>query len=886
MTSHVVNESVPPKKYFAKGWAVLCLSSLAVLVVMISQACQTKSPTFACPQNTSNATLFYDPGRLWPVSLSDTDYCNIKDQLVNNSEKILTHDDSTYLVFVNAQCNNPNRLQILDSLLRTFGDARNELYLKLLNRKLDKIANSDSVFREILIDINRATAAVYGINSSASFIACKNLADWFKDQEDYESADTFYRLCIDRIPCTEGLSDDQINHVYYYQGAVARQESEYDRAMIYFGLSRRICNKSEEDSLLASVLNEESIIYGSYFDFERSLALSDSAILLSEKYGDASQLDKAYLIKGVTYTLTRQFRESQKLLLDNLRKAKLEEYKVDLLIRIVNNCLSQGLVDSAQRYLKLINPDVKMPKVSRAYNSFVEAKVWHDKQVWGKALNAINKAIAEIDPAMINHALPFLPPESRPGVLNEMLVFFLGYKAKIFGDQFLATNDGRDLNACLSLYQYIDTYVQSNFKYSDSGDELHAIDLFHQLYFDAVALFIQIGITKGDHRLDSLIHVYNLRMQFKSLSPGYDLLSEAINVDPDLQKRIDDISHLNDFLPSIWKGDAISEENLLERFQKKQRLLDSIKSHFPLIYELYFNHEVPGIDAICNWSRTNNATIISLKVGSDGDVIALIYSDRLEYRYYPKWLNLMNNIIEDSKCIVQGEFKDGIRPKLIDSVADLVHPCTEKLILNVEKELEYVPFGAMLDINQAIYYCQSLKRMPSVKLDSAVINKSERVLSLVRSDADGADLPYTYLEGKLVEKTFGPNAKVFYAEDATLENLIRNKDQFDVIHFAMHGVYNASDPSKCGIQLADHLLSLVEIGQMDWTGKTILLNICDAGNGRATLGLGAMSVAKAFVGAKIVLAPLYEINDKFAYAAIEKLLLCHEIIEEYRTYVY
>ncbi len=104
------------------------------------------------------------------------------------------------------------------------------------------------------------------------------------------------------------------------------------------------------------------------------------------------------------------------------------------------------------------------------------------------------------------------------------------------------------------------------------------------------------------------------------------------------------------------------------------------------------------------------------------------------------------------------------------------------------------------------------------------------------------------------------------ATTADVLDLLRGKPMADVIHFAVHGAYDA-EAAIDGLVLVDGsaLDPLVVRGTQLHGHPFVFLNACQVGAGHQLLGDHAgLAAAFLFAGAAGVIAPLWSIDDKIA----------------------
>ena len=129
---------------------------------------------------------------------------------------------------------------------------------------------------------------------------------------------------------------------------------------------------------------------------------------------------------------------------------------------------------------------------------------------------------------------------------------------------------------------------------------------------------------------------------------------------------------------------------------------------------------------------------------------------------------------------------------------------------------------------------------------------SARTMSQVKRFARNERLgpiPETKIEVATLGGLYGASrSKLFVGEDATEERAKAEMSQFEVLHFATHGVLDGKDPLYSNILLSqsgstgDGLLEAREIMKLNLTADIAILSACDTARGRISGGEGVIGM--------------------------------------------
>jgi CHAT domain-containing protein len=200
--------------------------------------------------------------------------------------------------------------------------------------------------------------------------------------------------------------------------------------------------------------------------------------------------------------------------------------------------------------------------------------------------------------------------------------------------------------------------------------------------------------------------------------------------------------------------------------------------------------------------------------------------------------------------------------------------------------VSYVPSGSILAI---------LRRSPSAAPSRLALAvgaspvETESTLTVASSATDGAitrgiyDLDVTRLaplpsaadEARAVGTLLDVSRSTILVGPTATEQAVKRMplQEFDVLHFAAHGVLSTKVPSRSALLLRpgggeDGLLQAGEILELRLHATLVTLSACDTGTGAVHGQEGVSSLIRPFLaaGAHVVVANLWSADDQFSLA--------------------
>ncbi len=184
----------------------------------------------------------------------------------------------------------------------------------------------------------------------------------------------------------------------------------------------------------------------------------------------------------------------------------------------------------------------------------------------------------------------------------------------------------------------------------------------------------------------------------------------------------------------------------------------------------------------------------------------------------------------------------------------------------------YVPFCALWDKSQKRYLCDLVEigSCPSISVLSLCLakerTKRDKALIVAR---DTGNIPYVYKEAEQLASAFYPDCHVLKDEDANLRHLASLGNNFDVIHFAVHGYFDHEQPYLSGIDIPPDSSSsrrsyVVDLFNLELRCNLITVSACESGLSKITRADELIGLCRGifYAGATSVMLSLWKVADE------------------------
>ncbi len=198
------------------------------------------------------------------------------------------------------------------------------------------------------------------------------------------------------------------------------------------------------------------------------------------------------------------------------------------------------------------------------------------------------------------------------------------------------------------------------------------------------------------------------------------------------------------------------------------------------------------------------------------------------------------------------------------------------LIIVPDGALWELPFQALISVSgkylieeREISYAPSLGVLTGQKSATAFKTNRKNFVAFANSTRkDSATLPEAEREANDIGKLYAPSL-IFVKTTATEKRVKTEAAQAKVLHLAVHGEMNQTDPFASALLFTpetsdDGRLTVSEILQMSLPDSLVVLSSCDTSNGQVLSGEGLLSLSWAFLasGGQTVVAAQWAVEEK------------------------
>jgi CHAT domain-containing protein len=216
-----------------------------------------------------------------------------------------------------------------------------------------------------------------------------------------------------------------------------------------------------------------------------------------------------------------------------------------------------------------------------------------------------------------------------------------------------------------------------------------------------------------------------------------------------------------------------------------------------------------------------------------------------------------------------------ISQKLYDRIIAPVPSVTSKtnLIIVPHGAMHYLPFNMLSSSKDDLIDRVNIRILPSASVMTFLASRQKSLSNkvLIIGNPNLGD-PKMNLEGAEAEakaiQEIWPNSVLLLRKEATKGIVMKTGNQFRIIHFAAHGIFNVDQPLNSALLLSpdhgnDGKLTVGELYEMTLNAELITLSACETGIGKISNGDDVVGLTRGFLyaGAASIVASLWPVPD-------------------------
>ncbi|MDG5799619.1 CHAT domain-containing protein [Marinilabiliaceae bacterium ANBcel2] len=336
--------------------------------------------------------------------------------------------------------------------------------------------------------------------------------------------------------------------------------------------------------------------------------------------------------------------------------------------------------------------------------------------------------------------------------------------------------------------------------------------------------------------------------------------------------------------------------SLIDYFMLRHQIDDLYKSGIKREFQESIN--IASLEDIQSRLGENEAFLEFFVMDNSWGQIAVLQDTTISFYYED--VDLSSKIERERYSLLTGRASTDLGTLLFENI----YPHLENinnLIVIPDKDLNSIPIEALIVDDKfliedfSVSYSYSATLWYNLRKDNSFVPPQNMLtiapmvsdyddyeMQVVSSGYRGGEeleaLPFSLEEikgiGAIMHSTLS-DVLHLYAGDASFYNVKNRIEEFDIVHFATHGIVNPDNPERSGLYLYqkgeydfDHstpsFLSLGDLYNMNLGADLVVLSSCNTGHGRYVAGEGEIALPRGFIlsGVPSVVATLWRVHDE------------------------
>lgn len=559
-------------------------------------------------------------------------------------------------------------------------------------------------------------------------------------------------------------------------------------------------------------------------------------------------------------------------------------------------------------------------------------EAWMREGQYEKALEWQKKAMRRIDPSWggADHTLPQLDvPRDR-----DILFTVISDRAStMLGRYRYGSQDIRDLEFAGESFRAALNMLDSLRKgLVGDASRLDWNDITFRFSEGAIQSAYELEKVKNDETWRDRAFSYMERSKSSTLMSALNSMRAAhyanvpdslMDQENDLRRRIGEIEmevfeiqHDDEEIDQVRLRDLKAESFHLNL--ARLAVMRDIELNYPEYYKLKYDLAVVSPEAVRNFLPDDETAVVEYFLGDSSLFIFAITSEGYMLRQFPSAgldemiEQFMRNFVPES--VYRRSSRNSypaeahaLYERLIAPLEGFI-PDEGNLIIVPDGKLGHLPFEALLsrkpegsEVGNFAQFPYLLRRYHVSYANSAtlLLNRRPRRMALGKlkmmafapefGGSAGTELAYQDLRSGLSKLEFAPrevekisrfmDTDVYTGEDATEQLFKSDGANYNVLHFATHGMVEdknslysriAFSPPKDSAE--DGMLHTYELFSMKLNADLAVLSACNTGMGQLVRGEGIMSLARGFMyaGCPSIVMSLWAVNDESSANIMEE----------------
>lgn len=728
------------------------------------------------------------------------------------------------------------------------------------------------------------------------------------------------------------LGDFRKSLDYQNQAIILLQNDTDEKALAIALLEKGITlTKVKREKVDRALIKQALEIFINLGDYENQVICLEhigTSFFMFSAISSGSKLDSALLY----------YEKALKLAQEHLPRN--HESTTNLTLNMSNVWAIKGSTDKAKAILNDQNIEQKVQQSPKSlFASLVsetKGKIASINKNYPQALQAYQKQIIATVPSYNETDIKSLPSidQLKQTISYDHISDALAFKARCWYHYYKFGGENPDhLNQALKTFECFDDmvdYIRTVF--ANSGSNIAWSDLTLDAYENAIDICLDLYEVSKDEAYKKKALFYSEKSKALSLLESFQntkakavsgLPKEALQKEYnlkldliDLEQEIFQLEQENDF--NLAEDIKELKKQLFDKKQEYEALLTQLEKDHPQYYKTKHQLNILTVDAMQALLKPDQA-FVEYFVGDSSITAFKVTTNNFEVVRLGKGSLIGNRVNEFRESIygyflstksrdeqIRAQYAQQYSQRALRLYQDLVQPLGD-----LPKRLVIIPAGALCDMpfeallsdkvadpeayashpflvrEHSISYSYSaslLKEMmgkqhPDVKGTFAGFAPSfkEDAVSVIRGKRFAlSPLAYNKPEIENINQLLGTGI-MFEGATATEEQFKKIASDYEIIHFATHGMANSNDPdysllafTEVEDDIENEFLYVSDLYNLQLNTEMVVLSACETALGKHFRGEGIMSLARGFsyAGTKSIFTTLWSVNDQSTYNII------------------